>query len=377
MGRVNKKQVLILLFMFIVGACSKDKASKSQKTVEATVKTHSTTLHFSGDIRPINEAVVMTPAEGLVTKIYFKYGQEVKKGDVLLTINSTSLQKNYNETLTAYLKAKDTLSVEQAKFIGSEKLWKAGLIAKNGFDADKSTLHSSEIAFMQAKKRLADLLGKSAYTDNDNVFDLSLSDVNKVKAALSKKYNTFSLKAPISGVILLPLKAESDKAVHVGSHLKENDVIALVGDMSGFMVNINIPEVDIDKLKVGMIAKVFGILFQDEKVQGTITELNGQATLQSINSGMPEFGATVVVKQLPLTLKKHLRIGMSANIDVLLESRTALVIPTATVHHSAHNNFVMLKTEKGCQKKVVRLGRPYESDVIVTSGLVSGDRVCL
>src|SRR5262245_41057815 len=72
------------------------------------------TLYFTGTIKPLRESTLTSPMSAVVEKIHYHYGQEVKKGDLVFTLNSSELQKQYNDTLTEFLKAKDNYSVARA-----------------------------------------------------------------------------------------------------------------------------------------------------------------------------------------------------------------------------------------------------------------------
>lgn len=88
------------------------------------------TLFFTGTIEPLHESAITTPVEGIIETMHHHYGQFVKKGEVVVTLNSNELQKQYNETLTEYLKSKDNYSIAKAKFVGTQELWDSGLMYK-------------------------------------------------------------------------------------------------------------------------------------------------------------------------------------------------------------------------------------------------------
>lgn len=369
----------ILLPILLLSACDKTTKKTKEKSsfAVASIRQMSNTLRYSGEIEPIKESVVIANTDGVISQLQFKFGEEVKAGSKLLELKSSQLQKNFDETLTAYLKAKDALAVEKAKFIGSEKLWAEGLIAKNTYDADKSTLYSSELSFVQAKNKLKILIDSKQINRKQGLLDLNLADIDKVKAALSQHTDKTIVTAPISGVVLLPPKTDSEKQIHLGSHVKDNDVLALIGDLNGFLVHVKVPEVDVDKLTVGMNAQVTGVSFQGQTLQGEVVQVNAQALSGTASSGLPQFGATIAVKQVPEQVKRHLRIGMSADIAIPLSGKKALVVPTKALHHDALSTWVNKKNGSNCVKQFVTTGQPSATDVTILSGLKAGDEVCL
>ncbi len=375
-----KLVVIFLLTVLLLSACQ-DKGVKAKLSQEifatAAIKTKVSTLRFSGEIEPLRESVVIASADGVVSQLLFKFGEEVSKGKTLVEIKSSQLQKNFDETLTAYLKAKDALAVEKAIYIGSQKLWAAGLIAKNTYDADKSTLYSSELSFVQAKNKLQMLIEANQIKHTKGLLDLNLADIDKVKKALNQNTDKTTLVAPIAGVLLLPPKVDSDKEIHLGSHVKESDVLALIGDLSGFVVRVKVSEVDVDKLAVGMKAQVTGVSFQGQTLEGEVTQVNAQALSGTASSGLPQFGATIRVKNIPDVIKKHIRIGMSADITIHLNESHKLVVPTKALHHDALATWVNKKEAGRCVKQLVATGQPFAGDVAIISGLKAGDKVCL
>ena len=79
------------------------------------------TLYFTGTVQPLHEYTLTSAMDAVVETMRYHYGQHVKKGHVVFILNSAELQKQYNDTLTEYLKAKDSYSVARAKFTGTEE----------------------------------------------------------------------------------------------------------------------------------------------------------------------------------------------------------------------------------------------------------------
>ena len=133
-----------LLFIFLIAIAQINCSSESPSPEETIVVEQDNLqkkLHFSGTIEPLKERNISSPVDGTVEQMHFHYGQFVKKGQAIMTINSPTLQKQFNETLTEYLKSKDNYNVARAKFSGTQELWDAGLLAKNNYLSEKSNLN--------------------------------------------------------------------------------------------------------------------------------------------------------------------------------------------------------------------------------------------
>ncbi|WP_373288400.1 efflux RND transporter periplasmic adaptor subunit [Legionella impletisoli] len=370
--------ILALLFCFISG-CDRHVAAptKLDKTYTVKYETLSKTLHFSGIIQPIREYSLTNPMDGVIATMPYHYGQQVQKNATVFVLNSAELQRHYNDTLTEYLKAKDAYNIAKAKFIGTEDLWTAGLISKNNYLSEKSSLYNARVSLIQATKKLSELVEKSGNRDNQNLCALSLAEFDKVQQALSKKHDQIFLKARGQGVLLYPPKSSEDKSGHlgIGSSVKAGEVLALIGDMSGIRVEIDVPEVDIDKIKVGMKATIRSVAFPHDVLLGKLVAVNAQASSNSAQT-LPSFSAIVEVKILTPEQAEWVKSGMSANIELAAEHANKLMVPITAVKLKHGQSVVTVQAHSGqAQEVVVTTGAAQANKVVIDSGLRVGDVV--
>jgi len=376
MNNVWKK---IFLGVFVIGLCACGNETKQAKaelnTYTVTAKSFHKMLHFSGAIQPIRENSIVSPMEAVVETMGFHYGQLVKKGDVVLTLTSNELQKQYNETLTDYLKAKDNYSITKAKFTGTQELWDAGLLSKNNYLSEKSGVDTARVTLMQASRKLTELLEKMDEHNNAlHLSNLSLADFEKIKKVLTANHNLIRLKAPGNGVMLYPPKSGEDKStrVTVGSSVKSGQVIALIGDLSGISVEIDVPEVDIDKIHPGMKAVISGVAFGKQQLNGTLVAVNAQATHNG--GGLPSFTAVVEVNNLTPEQQHWIKVGMSAAIELKFNSEKQLLVPIAAVKREQGNSVVRVKDKKSAiEKRIVTTGPAQADTVVIETGLKEGE----
>lgn len=373
-------EIVLLLCLSLLVSCgggSKSPQKKGAKTYKVQIETVHKTLFFTGTIQPLQEHTITSPMDAIVETMPFHYGQYVKKGQVVFTLNSTELQKQYNETLTEYLKAKDSYTIARAKFTGTDDLWKAGLIAKNNYLSEKSSINNARVTLMQATRKLSEMLEKMGDVNDNDLSHLSFAEFDKVRSALTGKHNLIYLKSPGNGVLLYPPKASDDKKerITVGAATKTGQVIALIGDLSGIGVEIDIPEVDIDKVKPGMTATVHGVAFAKQELKGKLVAINAQATSSSGNA-LPSFTAIVEVKSLDAHQQSLVKVGMSASIELAADSINKLVIPIAAVSQKHGQSIVKIVTAKGeIVEREITTGAARADKVVVDSGLKAGDVV--
>ncbi len=376
-----KNSVIILILTSLLTACSGSTSHKTDTLKTYTVK--STSLHkilyFTGTLQPLHESTIASPVDAVVESMPYHYGQPVKKGEVVFTLNSADLQRQYNDTLTDYLKAKDSYTIAKAKFTGTEDLWSAGLISKNNYLSEKSSLNTARITLMQSTHKLTEMLEKMGDARDNGLSSLSFAEFDNVRLALKSQHNLIRLKASRTGVLLYPPKATGENVarISVGSAVKSGQVLGLLGDLSGVSVEIDIPEVDITEIKPGMPATVRGVAFGKQALKGKLVAINAQASASNGNA-LPSFTAIVEVKSLTETQQTLLKVGMSAAVELSIDSTDKLLIPLAAIQQKNGKSMVEIQTPDGkTSLRPVTTGPVNDDSVVIESGLKAGDRVKL
>lgn len=370
-----KKILSVCLVFFLLWGCKeKENNLKEKKQFTVQKKQSNEMLYFSGEIRPLREDAVVSPAQATVLKMFFSYGMRVKKGQVLAWLDSPGMQRKYDDALTSFLTAKDTLDVAKAKYVGTEALWAAGLIAKNSYEAEKSGLHTNEIGYIKSKNALSDFLLRAKKMSIDKILELNLADLEKVKAALKEKYNRINLTAPIDGVTLSAPRGTKGP-LRVGSQVGEAEVLTLIGDLRGLSIVVKVSEINIDKIKQGMKAKVTGVGFPDMVLDARVDHVNAEAINTTGGAGgLPQFYATIVVPKLTQKQRDIIRIGMSASVEISLNEKDKIMVPIEALMHKEDKTWVTLM-KKGSQyeKREIITGKPTSSEVEIVKGLKEGD----
>lgn len=373
---MNNKFLLIIITSMLISCGSNDPKNQA-KTYEVKPESVHKTLFFNGTIKPLKEATLITPLDAVVATMHHHYGQKVKKGEVIFTLNSSQLQKHYNETLTEFLKAKDSYTIAESKFTGTKDLWDSGLISKNSFLSEESSLATVRVSLMQATQKLKEMVGNMDEDLVQNLSSLSIAEFEKVRKALAGNHNLIHVKAPSEGVLLYPPQKSEDNSakLKVGSALKSGQVVALVGDMKGISVEIDIPEVDIAKIHSGMQAKVRGVALGNEVLKGELVAVNAQAS-NATGSNLPSFSALIEVKGLNEQQQALIKVGMSASIEIAIDSNEQLLIPIAALGQEKGQSVVKLQDKDGALKtRTVTTGAAQADKVVVASGLKAGDVV--
>lgn len=364
------------IFLTACGGSSHPK--KGNIVYEVQSETIHKTLFFTGTIQPLRENTITNPMDGTIDAMNYHYGQKIKKGDVIFTLNSGDLQKQYSDTLTEYLKAKDNYAIAKSKFSGTEDLWQSGLMSKNNFLSEKSNLTSSRVTLMQASQKLSEILEKMGDTNHPKLSTLSFEEFDKVRLALTSKHNLIYLRAMEDGVLLYPPKTTEDKSsrLSVGAAVKTGQVLGLIGDLNGISVEIDVPEVDIDKIKTGMAATIHSVAYPKDELKGELVAVNAQASATN-NSALPSFTAIVVVKNLTPAQQAWVKVGMSASIEVHVENSDKITVPIAAVKHVKGKSVVQIEDHGKVTSRAVITGAAQADKVVIDSGLNVGEKIML
>ena len=369
-------RILTIISVLMLLACSKQKVLPNvAKTYAVKTSTVHKDLHFSGIIQPIKEYEITTPMTAVVKTVHYQYGQALQKDQVVFTLFSMDLQRQYQEKLTSYLKSKDRYSILRSKFHGTETLWKEGLESRNNYLNEQSTLVIARIAFIQDLRQLSDLIAKTEEGESQDLAKLSFTEFDKVRLALNSQHNIISLKSPNTGVLLYPPSDDSTQTrMNPGRTVKANQVLGLIGDLSGIRIEISVPEIDISDIKIGMPAIIRGVAFGRQELHGSIVAINAQASAN--NEGLPSFMAVIEVPTLTADQKSWIKVGMSAEIELLIKNRDKLLVPTAAIKSKTGQTWVTVKTPNGkTSPRSVITGTVDNDQVVIIGGLSVGDEV--
>jgi HlyD family secretion protein len=137
-------------------------------------------------------------------------------------------------------------------------------------------------------------------------------------AAIEATVDLINLHAPFDGTIT-EIRSKS------GDQIAPGAVSFRIDDFSHLLVDVEIPEIDINRLRVGMPARISFDAISEKEYEGIITQV---AQVANITAGIVNFTVT-----LELTNADELvRPGMTAAVNIIVsEIEDVLVIPNRAV----------------------------------------------
>ena len=370
-------RVLIWFFLALqLLACSHPKETADNfVTVQKEAQTNN--LYFTAVIQPLKITVIPAPAEGTIVEMPHQYGETVQTGETIFELASTKFISDYKSALMQYVKAKSDFNTNQTQLTESEFLHKNQLISDDDFKMKRANFYAAQLTLLQAKDTLDGLL-KQLNLKEEDLHQLSINDIDKINKAMHSNVDaqTIFIKAPTAGILLSPPKNEDEaKKLGKGDLIKQGDVLALMGDMSGVRVTIKVNELSINQLHANQNAIITGPAFSDFSLHGKIARIDRQA--QTSNSSLPLFAVEVIVPKLSVQEKEAIRVGMSARVEVLTLAHPALIIPIQTVFSQQGKAYVQRfnPTTQALETIHITPGKTTLDGITVLAGLNAGDKI--
>lgn len=332
-------------------------------------------ISASGEIQAKTRINIGTTLAGEIKSIPVVDGQDVKKGDVLVTLDRVRLGQAVAQAGAALEGAKRDQARLKAAMDTAESTWKR-----------QDALHGqgliSEEAWRQAKlaKESAELSAQTAQTQ-----------VAQAAANLGQAQDTLGkgeLRAPINGKVT-SLKAEMGEMAIPGQSNLPGATLMIISDMHELMAEVKVNESEVVRLHPGQEAQVAVDSLPGRIFNGKVYEVatgseggTGQdANMYLVKVALDMAGADVAI----------LRPGMSARAVILSRKvEGALRVPLQAVLEkdmsaeeaakkglllAPTRNVVMVVKNGHAEEREVQLGIADTQDFEVQSGLAEGDKV--
>lgn len=347
---------LIMIFLFF-SSCD-DKLEKTKPVREIITES----VYAYGIVKSKNQYEVFSLANGLIDKILVNEGDVVKKGDAIISlVNTTSKLNAENAQLSA-----DYASVAT----NAEKLdeLKIGVeLAKTKMQNDELLLQKQENLWVQQVGTQNDLLQKQLlsktstnayqtaklrYIELQKQFNFQGKQAQK-NLELSKKLNAdLTIKSNVDGKIYqLPMKK--------GEMVNTLNPVAIIGDDSAFLMELQVDEYDINRVKLGQRIALSMDSYKGQVFECLVTKIN-----PIMNERTKSFTIGANFIKPPKTLYPFLT--CEANI-IIQQKQNAIIIPR---NYLLEGDFVMLEKDK---KVKVKTGLKDYQKVEILGGITTND----
>jgi RND family efflux transporter MFP subunit len=368
-------------------------------TVTPTRRDMEIKLAFTADVLPAQQAAIFSKVSGYIRRIHAERGDFVNAGQLLVEIDDLELRATVDQARAALATGEAGLEVARSTLEGNratlenqqanlakaravadndarqaermKTLFERGLVAATDFENARTSAESSRAGLhaAEAQLRLAEVQIATAQSQ----VRLAEAQVQSYRAALKLAETNLGntrLLAPFSGYVsqrnLDPGVAVS--AQSAGTNTASVGILTLQ-DIGTVKVQIEVPERNIARVKVGSPVRLTVDPYQGETFTGTVARV-----VHNLDPRTRTMGVEVEITNPAGRLKP----GMFARVEVLVETRhRALTIPGEAVRLGEAQPTVMVVREGAVAAVPVELGAADAQGVQVLKGLGDGDQVIL
>jgi membrane fusion protein, multidrug efflux system len=331
---------LMLLFIVVIGAWKvwqiKTGIAMAAKfapppaavtTAVAKTEQWQPVLGAVGSLKAVNGITVSTDLAGIISQIAFQSGAAVKKGDLLVKLDS---------------------SQEEAALHTAEARRD---LAKLSLDRQKNLRSSGAVS-------------QSDYDSADSEFRQDSGLVDAANALIARK----TIVAPFDGLLGI-------RQVDLGQYLDVGVPIVPLQSTDPIYVNFALPQENLEQIAVGKKLRVKANGITSNQFAGVIT---------AINSRFDESTRNIMIQGTVGNAENRLRPGMFVNVEVLLPEQDVISIPATSISYAPYGDSVFVvrdkpgadgKPGKEVQQQFVKTGPTRGDQVSIISGVKAGEEV--
>lgn len=316
-----KSGILLLAFLMVIAACQ-----ESTWTTSATRENITESVYASGVLKSKNQYEVYSTVNGLLQQTYVAEGDLIRQGDPLFSIsNKTSSLSRENAQLAAELAdiktnqsrldelklgiafAKSRMLNDSLLYVRQQNLWEQNIGSKVAFENARLNFENSKTSYNSVRLR---------YEDEKRRLDL-LSQQAQINLEISQQNERdFTITSAIHGKVYSLLKED-------GEIVTPQTPLAVIGDDSTFVLELQVDEYDIVLIRPGQPVKVTMDSYRGEVYDAVITKV-----FPLLNQRTKTALVEAQFKNQPPTLYPNLT--LEANI-ILQVKENVLTLPRAYV----------------------------------------------
>ena len=372
-----KKRFFILLGLAVAAGAayyffsSNSKQETTYLTESVTRGNVEKTVVASGSVESVNEVDVGAQVSGKITKLYVKLGQEIKKGEMIADIDSTTQINTLNTkkaalvSYQAQLKAKKTAyDVALSSYNRLSKLYTQKATSLDSLNTAKSTLDNAkaEMEAIEANIKQAEIEVNTAETN-----------VGYTK-----------ITAPMDGTVI-SVPVSEGQTVNAN---QTTPTIVTIADLSKMKIKPEISEGDITKVKAGQEVS-FTILSDSQTVYHSVidsvdpantTTSDSSSTSSSTSSNSSSSTTSAIYYYANVLIDnpdRTLRIGMTTENNIkIANAKDVLLVSNMAIQKRDSKSFVNVLNDKNQpEQREVETGVQNDFQTEIKSGLNEGEKV--
>jgi RND family efflux transporter MFP subunit len=303
----------------------------------------------AGRVAGKQEAAIRADFAGKVLVLHHRRGDVVAAGEPLVTYDPAELEDRVRVAESAVLVARAQLRQAQQGSANMEtNLVRTRRLAASG------ALGTAQLDDLEGQaKTLARTVEAARAAIAQAAANVELSRTALTRAVV---------RAPFAGTVLAT-------RVEVGETTAPGAPLVDFADVSTLHVDAEVDEADLGRLRVGLAADISLDAFPGERIRGQLADIAPSVARD------PRGGRSVAV-EVALPADARLRVGMSADVDVIVAvQESALFVPPNAVLGRGAERSVFVVDKGIAHKRPVEVGISTWEAVEIRSGVAEGDAV--
>jgi multidrug efflux system membrane fusion protein len=303
-------------------------------------------VHAIGTVEAYSTVSVKTQITGELTGVFFKEGDDVRKGQLIFTLDKRPLEAELNRAQSNL--AKDEAAAANARLQQHryEALVKAGVVSKEQYDQLESSAQASDAAVAADKAAVENAKVQLIYC---------------------------SVYSPING-------RTGNLIVHQGNMIKANDVLALVNinQVEPIYVSFTVPQQYLSEVKQYARGGDLPVEVVIPGVTGNDARGPVRGKLSFIDNQVDSTTGTIRLKGIFVNGDRRLWPGQFVDTYLTLKTQAnAVVIPSQAVQNGQQGTFVfVIKDDNTVEARTITTSDAQQAgEVIVQKGLSAGERI--
>jgi multidrug efflux system membrane fusion protein len=365
----------LLFLQGLLAACSREKSGKIVSAPLpvivgiATQKTVPVQLRAIGNVQAYSTVTVKSRVAGQIMRVYFKEGDDVKKGDLLFMIDPRPFEAALKQ-VEANLE-RDVAQVKQAE-ANLERDMAQEKNAQADADRYKMLFEKGVVARQQYDKFQTDWEALVATVQADRA-----AKVNAEAAVLADRAAVENAKLQLSYCsIRSPMDGRTGSLiVQEGNIIKENDAnLVVINQITPIFVTFSVPEQYLGEIKKYMGA---GKL----KVEAIVPNNNEgslyQGFISFVDNAVDTATGTIKLKGTFTNHERRLWPGQFVNVILTLATEpNVIVVPSQAIQTGQEGQYVfVVKPDMTVESRPVVVGRIINGETVVQKGLQRGEKV--
>jgi len=402
--------VLLLVAAAFLGACSNEKTGQAQAktpavregvpvTIDTAVsKSVPIQIRAIGTVQAYASVTLKSQLDGEVARIHFAEGQEIKKGDLLFTLDQRPLQATLQQAEA--ILARDTAQLQQAEAVvaqtmAAEKQAEAnlardtaqlenalsqarrykgliddGAISKELYDQVRTNATALEATIEADKAAIASTRAsiRAAQATVENVKAVIRADQATLEnARVQLSYTT--IRAPMDA-------STGNLLVRAGSAVKARDDTAqmvILNQIHPIYVSFSIPEQYLRDIKKFLAAGTLRVQASprgqdDSPASGELSFVNNTV---DPGTGMIQLKATFPNRESALWPGQFVNVVLTLTIEP-----NRVVIPSQAIQTGQQGQYVyVMRSDNTVESRPVTVGRRIGGETVIEKGVTSGEKV--